>query len=196
MLGDYKLNDNGIYINNTQLKNKCKPSLFNFIRHEIKHVEQIYNGLRVEKFTEESLDLITGVTNKSNIENLKILALSNKKEDILKLYIYGTSLSPKLEKTYFKEYEKTDEKKFSVDEIITLNFSLLKDLFDCPYKFKMTNVFGFCSPLNIRMGYGRSIHNMLDYIHRNYEKIDYNDPKIVERIVKKYLHLLFYSHII
>lgn len=92
-----------------------------------------------------------------------------------------------------KEYEKTDEKKFSADEIITLNFSLLKDLFDCPYKFKMTNVFGFCSPLNIRMGYGRSIHNMLDYIHRNYEKIDYNDPKIIERIVKKYLHLPYGS---
>ena len=77
--------------------------------------------------------------------------------------------------------------------IITLNFSLLKDLFDCPYKFKMTNVFGFCSPLNIRMGYGRSIHNILDYIHRNYEKIDYNDPKTVERIVKKYLHLPYGS---
>ena len=85
----YKLNDNGIYINNTQLNNKSKSSLFNFIRHEIKHVEQIYNGLRVEKFTEESLDLITGVTNKSNIENLKVLALSNKKEDILKLLESG-----------------------------------------------------------------------------------------------------------
>ena len=89
---------------------------------------------------------------------------------------------------YSEDVRKEFRKKFSVDEIITLNFSLLKDLFDCPYKFKMTNVFGFCSPLNIRMGYGRSIHNMLDYIHRNYEKIDYNDPKIIERIVKKYLH--------
>lgn len=92
-----------------------------------------------------------------------------------------------------KEYEKTDEKKFSVDEIITLNFSLLKDLFDCPYKFKMTNVFGFCSPLNIRMGYGRSIHNMLDYIHRNYDRIDYKDPKIIDHIVKKYLYLPYGS---
>lgn len=92
-----------------------------------------------------------------------------------------------------KEYEKSNKAKFSVDEIITLNFSLLKDLFDCPYKFKMTNIYGFCSPLNIRMGYGRSIHNMLDYIHKNYKTINYNDPTVVENIVKKYLHLPYGS---
>lgn len=92
-----------------------------------------------------------------------------------------------------KEYEKSDETKFSADEVITLNFSLLKDLFDCPYKFQMTNIYGFCSPLNIRMGYGRSIHNMLDYIHRNHEKIDYNNPTVIKDIVEKYLHLPYGS---
>lgn len=92
-----------------------------------------------------------------------------------------------------KEYEKSDKTKFSADEVITLNFSLLKDLFDCPYKFKITNIYGFCSPLNIRMGYGRSIHNMLDYIHKNYENINYNDSSIIESIVKKYLHLPYGS---
>lgn len=92
-----------------------------------------------------------------------------------------------------KEYEKSDKTKFSTDEVITLNFSLLKDLFDCPYKFKMTNIYGFCSPLNIRMGYGRSIHNMLDYIHKNHENINYGDTAIVKSIVKKYLHLPYGS---
>lgn len=92
-----------------------------------------------------------------------------------------------------KEYEKSDQEKFSTDEVITLNFSLLKDLFDCPYKFKMTNVYGFCSPLNIRMGYGRSIHNMLDYIHRNYEHLDLSNANVVAEIVKKYLHLPYGS---
>ena len=51
-------------------------------------------------------------------------------------------------------YHKSQDKKFSTDEVITLNFSLLRDLFDCPFKFKMLNVFGFHSPLDIRMGYG------------------------------------------
>lgn len=92
-----------------------------------------------------------------------------------------------------KEYEKSDKSKFSNDEVIALNFSLLKDLFDCPYKFKMTNIYGFCSPLNIRMGYGKSIHNMLDFIHKNYESINYNDPIVIEKIVKKYLHLPYGS---
>ena len=92
-----------------------------------------------------------------------------------------------------KEYETSDQEKFSTDEVITLNFSLLKDLFDCPYKFKMTNVYGFCSPLNIRMGYGRSIHNMLDYIHKNYDHLNLSDEKVVSGIVKKYLHLPYGS---
>ena len=92
-----------------------------------------------------------------------------------------------------KEYEKSEKVKFSADEVITLNFSLLKDLFDCPYKFKMTNIYGFCSKLNIRMGYGRSIHNMLDYIHKNHESINFSDPDAIEKIVKKYLYLPYGS---
>ena len=39
-------------------------------------------------------------------EKIYLYGERRKEEDILKLYIYGTSLSPKLEKTYFKEYEK------------------------------------------------------------------------------------------
>lgn len=92
-----------------------------------------------------------------------------------------------------KDYDKSDKEKFSTDEVITLNFSLLKDLFDCPYKFKMTNVYGFCSPLNIRMGYGRSIHNMLDFIHKNYSRLNLSDSQVVSAIVKKYLHLPYGS---
>lgn len=92
-----------------------------------------------------------------------------------------------------KVYEQSSKSKFSTDEVITLNFSLLKDLFDCPYKFKMTNIYGFCSPLNIRMGYGRSIHNMLDYIHKNYEHIDYKNSQVISNIVSKYLHLPYGS---
>jgi len=90
-------------------------------------------------------------------------------------------------------YPKSAEEKFSADEVITLNFSLLKDLFDCPFKFEMLNVFGFHSPLNIRMGYGRSVHNMLDYIHKHYKEMpDYSDQTL-EKIVNKYLYLPFGS---
>ena len=98
------------------------------------------------------------------------------------------------EKLYLdKVYKKSNLTKLSTDEIITLNFSLLKDLFDCPYKFQMLNIFGFRSPLNIRMGYGRSIHNMLDYIHKNHEYIDYMNDTVISEIVKKYLRLPYGS---
>lgn len=91
------------------------------------------------------------------------------------------------------EYEKSDKPKFSSDEIITLNFSLLKDLFDCPHKFKMLNVFGFSQPLNIRMGYGKSVHNMLDYIHKNYKNIDLLNERVIKNIVDDYLYLPYGS---
>lgn len=91
------------------------------------------------------------------------------------------------------EYEKSNKTKFSNDEIITLNFSLLKDLFDCPHKFKMLNIFGFTQPLDIRMGYGKSVHNMLDYIHKNYNEINLSSDKVINDIVEFYLYLPYGS---
>lgn len=93
-------------------------------------------------------------------------------------------------------YPISKEKKFSEDEVITLNFSLLKDLFDCPFKFEMLNVFGFHSPLNIRMGYGRSVHNMLDYVHKHYKEIATFDDKTIQGIVERYLYLPYGSKIL
>jgi DNA helicase-2/ATP-dependent DNA helicase PcrA len=90
-------------------------------------------------------------------------------------------------------YQTSQEKKFSTDEVITLNFSLLKDLFDCPFKFEMLNVFGFHSPLDIRMGYGRSVHNMLDYVHKHYKEIPTFTDRIIKDIVDRYLYLPYGS---
>jgi DNA helicase-2/ATP-dependent DNA helicase PcrA len=95
-----------------------------------------------------------------------------------------------------KSYPISNEKKFSTDEVITLNFSLLKDLFDCPFKFQMLNVFGFHSPLNIRMGYGRSVHNMLDYVHKHYQEIPTFDDITIRTIVEKYLYLPYGSRLL
>lgn len=95
-----------------------------------------------------------------------------------------------------KSYPTSEDKKFSEDEVITLNFSLLKDLFDCPFKFKMLNVFGFYSPLNIRMGYGRSVHNMLDYVHKHYTEIKAFDDQTIQDIVERYLYLPYGSKLL
>lgn len=90
-------------------------------------------------------------------------------------------------------YKKSNKKKFSTDEVITLNFSLLKDLFDCPFKFELLNIFGFHSPLNIRMGYGLSVHNMLDYVHKHYKEIPVFTDSIIQDIVNRYLYLPYGS---
>jgi DNA helicase II / ATP-dependent DNA helicase PcrA len=52
-------------------------------------------------------------------------------------------------------------------ESILLNFSVLKNFFDCPYQFKLVSMYGFHSPLSIRLGYGKSVHNVLMEIHKN-----------------------------
>ncbi|MDD1523791.1 ATP-dependent helicase [Riemerella anatipestifer] len=49
---------------------------------------------------------------------------------------------------------------------ISLNFSLLKSYFDCPYSFKFWSFYGFQSPLGARIGYGSAIHRSLMEIHR------------------------------
>lgn len=53
---------------------------------------------------------------------------------------------------------------------ISLDFTSLKDIFECPYRFKLISVFGFCYPLNQRMGVGRSFHNCLMEIHKEAKK--------------------------
>ena len=50
---------------------------------------------------------------------------------------------------------------------ILLNFSILKEYFDCPYRFKLLSMYGFSMPLSIRMGYGKSVHNVLMEIHKS-----------------------------
>jgi len=90
-------------------------------------------------------------------------------------------------------YEKSSIAKYSNDDIITLNFSLLKDLFECGYKFKLSNVFGLYQPLDIRMGYGQSIHSMLDYIHKNWQHLDLDDDNQIWKIVERFIHLPYAS---
>ncbi len=62
------------------------------------------------------------------------------------------------------------------------DFSTLKDIFECPMKFKFSTIYSFHSPLNVRMGYGKSLHNMLDDLHSTYLKSEiiksYSDLKI------------------
>ena len=60
------------------------------------------------------------------------------------------------------------DKNAAQSEQLVFDFSTLQDIFECPRKFQFSSVFGFNTPLNVRMGYGRSLHNMLDDLHTSY----------------------------
>ncbi len=73
-------------------------------------------------------------------------------------------------KHMFNVTEKIEQKPKEKIKNISLDFTSLKDIFECPYRFKLISVFGFCYPLNQRMGVGRSFHNCLMEIHKEAKK--------------------------
>ena len=71
---------------------------------------------------------------------------------------------------------------------ITLNFSVLKDFFECPYRFKLISMYGFNYPLDQRMGYGRSMHNSLMELHKRIKGGEKLDEDTVLEIVERQSH--------
>lgn len=49
---------------------------------------------------------------------------------------------------------------------MTLDFTTLKDYFECAFRFKLVSMYGFRFPLNPRMGMGQSLHNVLMELHK------------------------------
>ncbi len=49
---------------------------------------------------------------------------------------------------------------------ITLNFSLLEDYFECPYRFKLSMFYGFAQPIVPALGYGNVLHEIVCNIHK------------------------------
>ncbi|MDD9943218.1 MAG: ATP-dependent DNA helicase [Myxococcales bacterium] len=49
---------------------------------------------------------------------------------------------------------------------VTLSFSELKYLFECPYQFKLRFLYGFNAPIQEALGYGKGLHDALSEIHK------------------------------
>lgn len=77
------------------------------------------------------------------------------------------------------------------DITLALTFSELKYYFRCPYLFKLRFLYGFDTPVNRALGYGKSLHDALAEIHS--ESIQGRIPRIddVPRLVDNHLHLPF-----
>jgi DNA helicase-2/ATP-dependent DNA helicase PcrA len=76
----------------------------------------------------------------------------------------------------------------SGEKPIGLNFSILQDYFDCQYRFKLTFFYGFVQPLVAPMGYGRSLHNIVMDVHRNFV----NGKSVTEDELKKIVDIHFF----
>jgi DNA helicase-2/ATP-dependent DNA helicase PcrA len=70
----------------------------------------------------------------------------------------------------FPLVDKIEQKPKEKVKNISLDFTSLKDIFECSYRFKLISVFGFSYPLNQRMGVGKSFHNCLMEIHKEAKK--------------------------
>lgn len=58
-------------------------------------------------------------------------------------------------------------KPFAADHIpFKVDFTELAEYFSCDYGFKLSKIYGFANPINLRMGYGLSIHNMAREINK------------------------------
>lgn len=65
----------------------------------------------------------------------------------------------------FSDDIKIQQKQKNDRHNLQLDFTILSDYFYCPYKFKLVSLYGFCTPLNRRMGYGKSFHSALMEYH-------------------------------
>ncbi len=72
---------------------------------------------------------------------------------------------------------------------IELSFSILKDFFQCSYRFELNSIYGFAPPLSPFMGFGQTIHNTLAEVHKRSFNGEIIDVDNTEEIVQRHEHL-------
>jgi DNA helicase-2/ATP-dependent DNA helicase PcrA len=74
---------------------------------------------------------------------------------------------------------------------VTLSFSELKYLFECPYQFKLRFLYGFNAPIHEALGYGKGLHDALSEIHKRALEGDIVGHDSAETLVDRHLHAPF-----
>jgi DNA helicase-2/ATP-dependent DNA helicase PcrA len=79
---------------------------------------------------------------------------------------------------------------------VTLSFSELKYLFECPYQFKLRFLYGFNPPLHEALGYGKGLHDALSEVHKRALNGDLASVTEAEQLATRHLHTPFaYPHL-
>ncbi len=102
--------------------------------------------------------------------------------------------------SYLKEY--VDCSSYSAEHLpemkeepnpIVLNFSLLSNYYDCPYRFKLSTFYGFVQPYTSMQGYGKMLHEIMMHIHDAWLEGRKLTAKEIDRITEDALYLPFAS---
>lgn len=75
-------------------------------------------------------------------------------------------------------------------ELMPTSFSDLRHYIVCPYSYQLQQIMGFSPVINIAYGYGLQVHNLLNYMHKKWEK---EPPKIedIEALMESDFFLRF-----
>lgn len=71
---------------------------------------------------------------------------------------------------------------------ITISFSELKYLLECPYQFKLRFMYGFNPPIHEALGYGKGLHDALAEMHKRALTGDVPEPAEAQELVERHLH--------
>ncbi|MDN5856165.1 MAG: PD-(D/E)XK nuclease family protein, partial [Actinomycetia bacterium] len=74
---------------------------------------------------------------------------------------------------------------------VTISFSELKYLFECPYSFKLRFLYGFNPPIHEALGFGKGLHDALAEVHKKAIAGELLDQSDAEELVDRHLHVPF-----
>jgi len=74
---------------------------------------------------------------------------------------------------------------------VTISFSELKYVFECPYSFKLRFLYGFNPPIHEALGYGKGLHDALAEVHKKAINGEILAPSDAPELVDRHLHLPF-----
>ena len=72
---------------------------------------------------------------------------------------------------------------------VIFTFSDIKYFFECPYQFKLRILYGFNAPIELALGYGKSLHDALAEVHLRAIRGDIPPSNEVPRLVATHLHV-------
>lgn len=71
---------------------------------------------------------------------------------------------------------------------MTISFSELKSLFECPYPFRLRFLYGLNPPIHEAPGYGKGLHDALAEVHKRAVAGDLLDAAAERELVGRHLY--------